>query len=55
MEELLHVHGAGRAQLGLLLVLFSQQLADIVEHFLVGLGGILADAGTRVLTLSREC
>ena len=49
MEELLHVHGARRAQLGLLLVLFLQQLTDIVEHLLVGLGGILADADVRVV------
>lgn len=54
MEEFLHVHRAGRAQLGFLLVLFLQQFADIVEHFLVGLGGILADAEVRVVSLSTD-
>jgi hypothetical protein len=44
VEKLLHVHGARRAQLGLLLVLVLQQIADVVQHLLVGLNRVLKDA-----------
>lgn len=44
MEKLFHVHGARRAQLGLLFVFVLQQIANDVQHLLVGLNKVLMDA-----------
>lgn len=43
-ELLLHVHGTRRAQLGLLTVLFPNQITNTVQHLLIWLRRVFADA-----------